>query len=163
MANFGKHEAYGFSFAMPQHQRTLLSIVDAVLTAVPTNERETIAKRWSAGSDILLTDQKLQLTQREERWLKDHPVVKVIVNETFAPLTFFDAEGNFRGITADLLELIRLRTGLRFEIHRGRDLSAMIEQVDAGKVDMIGAIVPSAEREAQLNFSRPYLKTPMCC
>ncbi|NGF30331.1 transporter substrate-binding domain-containing protein, partial [Klebsiella pneumoniae] len=51
-----------------------------------------------------------------------------------------------------------LRTGLRFEIHRGRDLSAMIEQVDAGKVDMIGAIVPSAEREAQLNFSRPYLE-----
>lgn len=85
MANFGKHEAYGFSFAMPQQQRTLLSIVDAVMTAVPTAERDAIAKRWSAGSDILLTDEKLQLTQREERWLKDHPVVKVAVNETFAP------------------------------------------------------------------------------
>jgi len=158
MANFGKHEAYGFSFAMPQHQRTLLSIVDAVLATVPMNEREMIAKRWSAGSDILLSDQKLQLTQREERWLKDHPVVKVVVNETFAPLTFFDADGNFRGITADLLELVRLRTGLRFEIRRERDVNEMIEQVDAGKADIIGAIVPSAEREAQLNFSRPYLE-----
>jgi len=158
MANFGKHEAYGFSFAMPQHQRTLLSIVDAVLAIVPMNEREMIAKRWSAGSDILLSDQKLQLTQREERWLKDHPVVKVVVNETFAPLTFFDADGNFRGITADLLELVRLRTGLRFEIRRERDVNEMIEQVDAGKADIIGAIVPSAEREAQLNFSRPYLE-----
>ncbi|MGK9414718.1 transporter substrate-binding domain-containing protein [Pseudomonas cedrina] len=158
MANFGKHEAYGFSFAMPQDQRTLLSIVDAVLTAVPAAEREAIAKRWSTGSDILLTAEKLQLTQREERWLKDHPVVKVIVNETFAPLTFFDADGNFRGITADLLELIRLRTGLRFEMQRGRDVNAMIEQVDAGNIDIIGAIVPSAEREAQLNFSRPYLE-----
>ncbi|MDO9347271.1 transporter substrate-binding domain-containing protein [Pseudomonas pergaminensis] len=158
MANFGKHEAYGFSFAIPQHQGMLVSIVDAVLTAVPTNERETITKRWSAGSDILLTDQKLQLTQREERWLKDHPVVKVIVNEAFAPLTFFDADGNFRGITADLLELIRLRTGLRFEIQHGRDVNAMIQQVDDGKADIIGAIVPSAERETQLNFSRPYLE-----
>ena len=158
MANFGKHEAYGFSFAMPQHQGMLLSIVDAVLSAVPTNERETITKRWSAGSDILLTDQKLQLTQREERWLNEHPVVKVIVNETFAPLTFFDADGNFRGITADLLELVRLRTGLRFEIQRGRDVNAMIQQVDDGKTDIIGAIVPSAERETQLNFSRPYLE-----
>jgi two-component system sensor histidine kinase EvgS len=113
MANFGKHEAYGFSFAMLRYQTTLAGIVDAVLTAVPTNERETIAKRWSAGSDILLTDKKLQLSPREERWLKDHPVVKVIVNETFAPLTFFDTDGNFRGITADLLELVRLRTGCR--------------------------------------------------
>lgn len=158
MANFGKHEAYGFSFAMLQHQTTLVSIVDEVLAAVPMNERETIAKRWSAGSDILLTDHKLQLTQREERWLREHPVVKVLVNETFAPLTFFDADGNFRGITADLLELVRLRTGLRFEIQRERVVQKMIEQIEAGKADIIGAIVPSMEREAQLNFSRPYLE-----
>ncbi len=158
MANFSKHEAYGFSFAVPQHQRTLLSIVNAVLMAVPINEREAIAKRWSAGSDILLTDHKLQLTLREERWLKDNPVVRVIVNEAYAPLTFFDAEGNFRGITADLLELIRLRTGLRFDIQRGRDVDAMINQIEAGKADIIGAIVPSTERETQLNFSRPYLE-----
>ena len=158
MANFGKHEAYGFSFAMPQHQHTLLSIVDAVLGAVPISERETIAKRWSAGSDILLTDQKLQLTLREERWLRENPVVKVVVNETFAPLTFFDTDGNFRGITADLLELIRLRTGLSFEIQRGRDVNAIIKQVEVGKADIIGAITPSVEREAQLSFSRPYLE-----
>ncbi len=158
MANFGKHEAYGFSFALRQDQRTLLSIVDSVLAAIPINERDSIAKRWSAGSDILLTDKKLQLTQREERWLKDHPVLTVVVNETFAPLTFFDAEGNFRGITADLLELIRLRTGLRFKILRSREVNAMIEQVTTGKADIIGAIVPSVEREASLSFSRPYLE-----
>ncbi|MFT0477357.1 transporter substrate-binding domain-containing protein [Pseudomonas antarctica] len=158
MANFGKHEAFGFSFALRQDEQTLLSIVDAVLAAVPMNERDSIAKRWSAGSDILLTDKKLQLSQREERWLTDHPVVKVVVNETLAPLTFFDAEGNFRGITADLLELIRLRTGLRFEIQRNREVNAMIEQLVTGKADIIGAIVPSAERETQLSFSRPYLE-----
>ncbi|PRA27233.1 transporter substrate-binding domain-containing protein [Pseudomonas poae] len=159
MANFGKHEAYGFSFALLHDQHMLLSIVDTVLAAVPTTERENIAKRWSAGSDILLTDQKLQLTQREERWLKDHPVVKVVVTETFAPLTFFDADGNFRGITAELLELIRLRTGLRFDVQRERDVNAMINQVETGKADMIGAIVPSMERESRLNFSRPYLES----
>ncbi|PKH19468.1 transporter substrate-binding domain-containing protein [Pseudomonas fluorescens] len=158
MANFGKHEAYGFSFALRNDNLILLSIVDTVLAAVPINERDGIAKRWSAGSDILLTDKKLQLTAREERWLKANPVVKVIVNETFAPLTFFDAEGNFRGITADLLELIRLRTGLRFAVQRGREVDAMIEQVATQKVDMIGAIVPSNQREAQLSFSRPYLE-----
>lgn len=158
MANFGKHEAYGFSFALRQDQQMLLGIVNSVLATVPGNERDSIAKRWSAGSDILLTDQKLQLNDREERWLREHPVVKVAVNETFAPMTFFDADGNFRGITADLLELIRLRTGMRFEIVRLRGISTMIEQLETGKSDMIGAIAPSAEREAQLNFSRPYLE-----
>ena len=158
MANFGKHEAYGFSFAVHRDQQTLLDIVDTVLAGVGTYERENIAKRWSAGSDILLTDHKLQLSQREERWIKDHPVVKVVINETFAPLTFADSDGQLRGMTADLLELIRLRTGLRLEFQNTRNVNQMIEQVENGNADIIAAISPSREREAKLNFSRPYLQ-----
>ncbi|WP_150651951.1 transporter substrate-binding domain-containing protein [Pseudomonas fluorescens] len=158
MANFGKQEAQGFSFAVRRNNPQLLAIVDSVLKAVPASARDNIAKRWSAGSDLLLTDQKLQLTQREEAWLKQHPVVSVVVNEAFAPLTFFDNDGNFRGISADLLELIRLRTGLRFEIRRSRNDAEMIQQIDRHQADLIAALLPSTEREKTLNFSRPYLE-----
>ncbi|MCS3836987.1 two-component system sensor histidine kinase EvgS [Pseudomonas sp. JAI111] len=158
MANFGKHEAHGFSFAVHKDNPQLLEIINAILKAIPANERENIAKRWSAGSDILLTDQKLQLTHREERWLAQHPVVRVVVNEAYAPLTFFDSDANFRGVTADLLELIRLRTGLRFEIHRSRNDDEMIEQVSSHRADLIAALLPSTQRETELNFSRPYLQ-----
>ncbi|MDI2140476.1 MULTISPECIES: transporter substrate-binding domain-containing protein [unclassified Pseudomonas] len=158
MANFGKHEAHGFSFAVRRDNPHLLGIIDSVLKAVPGSERETIAKRWSAGSDTLLTDQKLQLTHREEQWLKKNPVVSVVVNEAFAPLTFFDTDGNFRGISADLLELIRLRTGLRFEIRRSRSDAEMIKQIENHQADLIAALLPTAQREKTLKFSRPYLE-----
>ncbi|WP_460141159.1 transporter substrate-binding domain-containing protein [Pseudomonas sp. S2_E01] len=158
MANFGKHEAHGFSFAVHRNNLELLGIINTMLTAIPANERQNIAERWSAGSDILLTDQKLQLTDAEEQWLTQHPVVRVVVNEAFAPLTFFDRDGNFRGVTADLLELIRLRTGLRFDILRSRNDDEMIEQVRHHKAEMIAALLPSTERETQLNFTRPYLQ-----
>jgi two-component system sensor histidine kinase EvgS len=158
MANFGKQEAQGFSFAVRRNNPQLLGVIDSVLKAVPASERENIAKRWSAGSDLLLTDQKLQLTQREESWLKQHPVVSVVVNEAFAPLTFFDNDGNFRGISADLLELIRLRTGLRFEVRRSRNDAEMIQQIDRHQADLIAALLPTDEREKALNFSRPYLE-----
>jgi two-component system sensor histidine kinase EvgS len=158
MANFGKQEAQGFSFAVRRSNPQLLAIVDTVLDAIPGSQRDEIGKRWSAGSDLLLTDRKLQLTHREESWLKQHPVVSVVVNEAFAPLTFFDSAGNFRGISADLLELIRLRTGLRFEIQRSRNDAEMIKQIDNHKADLIAALLPSAEREKTLSFSRPYLE-----
>ncbi|MHC8402104.1 transporter substrate-binding domain-containing protein [Pseudomonas sp. MDT1-17] len=158
MANFGKHEAHGFSFAVRRDNPQLLGIINAMLRAIPTSERDNIAKRWSAGSDILLTDQKLQLTDNEERWLAQHPVVRVVVNEAFAPLTFFDSDNNFRGVTADLLELIRLRTGLRFDVHRSRSDGEMIEQIKDNKADVIAALLPSAQRETTLNFTRPYLQ-----
>ena len=158
MANFGKHEAHGFSFAVHKNTPQLLGIINAMLKAIPASQRQNIAERWSAGSDILLTDQKLQLTDPEEQWLARHPVVRVVVNEALAPLSFFDSNGNFRGVTADLLELIRLRTGLRFEIHRSRSDDEMIAQVKDEKVDVIVALLPTAERETTLNFTRPFLQ-----
>lgn len=157
MANFGKHEAQGFSFAVRRDHTPMLGIINATLKAVPDSEQASIAKRWSAGSDILLSDRKLQLTEREEHWLLKHPVVKVVVNETMAPLTFFDANGNFRGITADLLEMIRLRTGLRFEIQRANSLDTMSRMINRHETDIISAISPSPSRESALNFTRPYL------
>lgn len=158
MANFGKHEAHGFSFAVHRHNPELLGIINAMLMAIPASERQNIAERWSAGSDILLTDQKLQLTDPEEQWLAQHPIVRVVVNEALAPLSFFDSNGNFRGVTADLLELIRLRTGLRFDIRRSRNDDEMIEQIKDNKADVIAALLPSAERDTALNFTRPYLQ-----
>lgn len=158
MANFGKHEAHGFSFAVNRNNPELLGIINAMIRAVPSSERENIAKRWSAGSDILLTDQKLQLTDREERWLAHHPIVRVVVNEAFAPLTFFDSNDNFRGVSADLLELIRLRTGLRFDIQRSRNDDEMIKQIKNNQADVIAAMLPSAKRQSQLNFTRPFLE-----
>lgn len=159
MANFGRHEAHGFSFAVSRSNLELLGIINRTLMAIPTSERDNIAKRWSAGSDILLTDQKLQLTDREELWLAQHPVVRVVVNEAFAPLTFFDSDGNFRGVTADLLELIRLRTGLRFDIRRSRNDDEMIEQIKDNQADVIAALLPSHQRQTTLNFTRPFLET----
>ncbi|MGF6591185.1 transporter substrate-binding domain-containing protein [Pseudomonas sp. 2835] len=158
MANFGKHEPVGFSFAVQRSNQTLLELINATLDTVSSSTRETIFKRWSAGSDVLLTDRKLQLSQREERWLSDHPVVRVVVNETAAPLTFFDSAGNFRGIAADLLELIRLRTGLRFEVQRASGISDMIDRLNHDQADVIAAISPSPRRAGTLAISRPYLE-----
>jgi two-component system sensor histidine kinase EvgS len=138
MANFGKHEAHGFSFAVHQNNPELLGIINAACSwPIPASVRENIAKRWSAGSDILLTDHKLALSYSEERWLAQHPVVRVVVNEAFAPLTFFDSAGNFRGVAADLLELIRLRTGvaLRHPAQPQRQRNDQANQGQPGRPD----------------------------
>ena len=158
MANFGKHEAHGFSFAVHKNNPQLLGIINTILTAIPSSERENIAKRWGAGSDILLTDHNLQLTDREKTWLAQHPVVRVVVNEAYAPLSFFDSNGNLRGVTADLLDLIRMRTGLRFDIQGSRNDGEMIKKISDGQADLVTALLPSAQRETSLNFTRPFLQ-----
>lgn len=162
MASFGKHESHGFGFAVRRSDTRLLDVINATLNQVSIAEQAAISKRWSAGSDLYLTDHRIQLTDREQRWLARHPVVRVVVNETSAPFTFFDADGDFRGISADLLELIRLRTGLRLEIQRRQNDSEMIAAVLNDQADMIAALLPSRERQLQLKFSRPYVDSSFC-
>ncbi len=156
LANFGKHEPSGFSFAVTGDNTVLLDIVNGILKAIPVDERIAISKRWGA-SDLMLTDQKLQLTHREERWIEEHPTVRVVINEAYAPLTFFDTNGAFRGITAELLELVRLRTGLRFDVSRAASMTDMMTRLGQGQTDLIAALIPSDEREHQFSFSRPYI------
>lgn len=158
MANFGKHEPVGFGFALRRSDTPLLELVNAVLMGASGAVRKDIFDRWTAGSDKLLSDRKLQLSPGGQRWLEDNPVMRVVVNETAAPLTFFDNNGNFRGIAADLLELIRVRTGLRFEVRRASGIRDMVSQVREGKADVIAAISSGEQYGDLLTISRPYLE-----
>ncbi|MBJ9977237.1 transporter substrate-binding domain-containing protein [Pseudomonas sp. S75] len=160
MANFGKHEATGFSFALRREDHILASLVNATLQSQPGSVANSIFKRWGAGSDVLLTDRRLQLTPREKRWLSEHPSMRVVVTDTSAPLSFFDSNGHFRGITADLLELIRLRTGLKFKIQRASGIGEMIEQVETDQADLIAAVTLGDTDTPELRLSRPYLESP---
>ncbi|WP_455925041.1 transporter substrate-binding domain-containing protein [Pseudomonas putida] len=157
MVNFSRDEPAGFSFALRRDDTALLAQVNRALADLSLEQRQAIFQRWSGASELLLTDRKLALSPREQRWLAAHPGVRVVVDDTFAPLTFFDRYGNLRGISADLLELIRLRTGLQFEIQRASGVGDMLDRVRQGKADLIAAIIPSDEREQTLHFSRPYL------
>lgn len=158
MANFGKLEPTGFSFAIRADNAILLELVNTVLLAVPASMREGILKRWSNASGVLLSDNRLQLSEREERWRGQHPVINLLVDENLGPLTFFDSEGNLRGITADLLDLVAMRTGLQFKAHRASSIEDMTRQLSSGQADLIAAILPSEQREKNLSFTRPYLE-----
>ncbi|MFV3405201.1 transporter substrate-binding domain-containing protein [Pseudomonas sp. NY15463] len=159
MASFGKHEMVGFSFALRDDNPMLLSLINLALEAQGKVSRSDIFKRWSASSGSLLTDLKLQLSPLEERWLREHPKMRVVVNDTAAPLTYFDSNGRLRGIVADLLEVIRLRTGLHFDIQRASGESDMINQLLTERADIIATLPTDTHRNLALRVSRPYLES----
>ncbi|MFZ5937023.1 hybrid sensor histidine kinase/response regulator [Pseudomonas putida] len=160
IASFGQHENFGFSFAMRAEDEQLKELVNATLDRQSGAVRTSILKRWSAGSELLLSDRQLQLTPEEEHWLLSHPVMQVAIDETASPLSYFDGNGHFRGITADLLDLIRLRTGLRFEVQRANGIADMLARLESGRVSMIAALASDGSTDKRLHLSRPYLESP---
>jgi two-component system sensor histidine kinase EvgS len=158
VVNFANFPTRSLSFAVAVDNPTLLEIINIALSDVSTEEQLNILQRWHVGrSASVLSQQIFELTDEEKQWIARHPKVNVAAIDGFAPLTFTDDDGNYRGITIDMLSQIRLRTGLDFEIKSAGSVSEMMQMLRQGDADMIGALTPSPQRQSGLTFSRPYL------
>lgn len=153
-------DANPFGFALRRTDTRLKRIIDKALAAIPLHQRKIIEQRWSAGRAEMAEQSQVRLSANEQRWLDQHPRVRVGVIDDFAPLSFFDADGRLSGLAAPLLNLISQRSGLTFEVVRGRSLDKQIEQLKAGELDVLPVVTPSSEREAELRFTRAYLSNP---
>lgn len=158
IARLADFKASGIGFAASRDQPRLLSLVDRVLEHMPRGNQSALLKRWSGGNSPSLLEPGLTLTPEEGQWLQRHPVVKVVTYGNYAPVSFFDNEGNYHGIAADLLDQIRARTGLRFEIVRTTTVEQMINAVEQGKADLIGAMNRQRLLMHDLDSTRPYME-----
>lgn len=159
LLNFANFDRAGFSFAARDEAGPLLEIINKALDSITPRQRVALQKRWSAGGVFAMSQHRLALTPQEQRWLERNPRLRLGVDPSLTPLTFLDEQGNFRGIAADLLELIEARTGLHFEVRPNLSLSDLETQLHRGEVDALVAMPLSRGREAQMEFTRPYLST----
>ncbi|WP_232290987.1 ATP-binding protein [Pseudomonas chlororaphis] len=144
----------GFAFAVRPDDRRLVSVLNSALGMIRKHYLTDILKRWSGGGASIITS-KVSLSAAEQRWIARHPVVRFVVTNDMAPLSYFDAAGRFSGISADILKEISLRTGLEFEAVRAGyadDHLALIEQGDA---DLTALSPTSLTYEEKLRFTRP--------
>ena len=160
MADFSALEVNPFGFAFVKDNTRLLNIINAALVAVPASQQMEILRRWSAGGSGFLEADRLRLSDSEQRWLQKHPRVRVAVLDKFVPLSFFNEQGQFEGLSAEVLSRISLRTGLKFDVEQGSSLPRQVDETSTGRVDMLAVITPSVERSEKIRFTRPYLSNP---
>jgi len=161
MTDFSRLEANNFSFALLRSNPQLKRVVDQALEAIPSSERIAIVQRWQAGGVSISGHNTIKFSVDEQEWLTQHGRLKVLFNEDYLPFSFVDENGQSRGLTVDVLNKISQRTGLRFETGRGSSVNQMIAQLNSGTFDVVASLTQSPDREKLVNFSRPYLATPL--
>ncbi|MCK4535913.1 MAG: transporter substrate-binding domain-containing protein [Desulfuromonadales bacterium] len=102
----------------------------------------------------------LQLSQMEQDWLKDHPVIRVASDPSWRPLEYQDSNGEFKGVAIDYLRKIENLLGVQFEIVSGYRWAELVERSKARELDMFSCITQTPDREKYLTFTRPYLSFP---
>uniref|UniRef100_UPI0035C70182 ATP-binding protein n=1 Tax=Serratia quinivorans TaxID=137545 RepID=UPI0035C70182 len=150
----------GSRLVLRKDQAMLLSSINRALAAIPDTQHQVILQQWGERADLWRVRKKIAFNGREQKWLAANPIVKVSVNKFYAPFTTVDAKGNFYGVTADVLRLIQLRTGLRFQPVPAGAVDDMLEHIAEDDAAFVGAISESGERGKSMLFSRPYFSSP---
>ena len=154
----GPASTSGFSFAMAPDNQRLQHLLDNALQAVHKEQGTSIRNRW--GDRLLLSMEKTSLTAEEQRWIENNPVVRIGIHRYLPPMSYFDADNNYLGITADLLTMLEAKTGLSFDITALPSFKDLNEAVRNGRVQMVADRARTPERETYLQFTRPYLVGP---
>ncbi|MGB4072742.1 transporter substrate-binding domain-containing protein [Pseudomonas sp.] len=154
-------DAGDINFAISVEQPELLDAINQSLLSIPVAGMLRIASRWGLGEDFVISRQALRLSAEQQAWVSANPLVKVLVAAPNAPLTFYDQDNQLRGLSADLLKQIERSTGLRFEPVRSDGVGTMLDMLGKRQADMIAAFSVADMRASPLQYTRPYLLSPM--
>lgn len=130
-----------WSFAMPGGSGPLQTAVNKALGQLGQAQQLQLMQRWSGGAMFLQPYAfPINFTPAEREWLKQHPVLRIAASHTLAPISFFDDQGEWRGATAELMELIAPRIGVRLEVKKSHSLENTMEMMRYKQVDL--AVTP---------------------
>ena len=158
VADIVSNDETGPHFLFRSEDANLQRMVNAVLKSIPLTQHKAISRQWSSGQDLWQFQSGVVLTAKELKWLQQNREQRVVINPLYAPFTMFDENGQFYGISADILQLIHLRTGLNFKAVETDSVADMFQMVKQHKGDMIAAMSYSEARDKQLMFTRPYVQ-----
>lgn len=100
----------------------------------------------------------IDLNAQEEFYLEAHGAIRYVMPFELPPTVFTDEDGQVKGIAIDLLNLMSIRLGAEFEVVDSDNFSHAIDMVRTGEADVIGPFTPSAEREADFDFTTPFIR-----
>ncbi|HRE69418.1 MAG: PAS domain S-box-containing protein [Candidatus Accumulibacter regalis] len=103
----------------------------------------------------------LELSSAERAWVAEHPVIRMGIDAGYGPYTFVDENGRVQGVAADFMAEIAALLGVRFEFVADLSWMQLMDAVRARQLDAVATVVHLPEREAFLEFSAPYLITPL--
>jgi len=105
---------------------------------------------------------QLTLSPDSREWLKRHgPVRYGLPAAEWPPFDLLPASGGHQGITADYLRLVQQRIGFPLDIVTFPTFNDALAALRERRVDVMGSIASTANRQRFALFTLPYVKSPL--
>ena len=158
--------SYEFPISAIVHKKNslLLKRINSGLQAISLAVYQQMESKWlrnPAAGYYHSIENRVVLTEEEQQWLRDHPVIRIGVDSNYAPYVFVDERGVFQGVAADYAKEISRMLGVRLEMVPELSWSEVLESARNKTLDVIIAVAGLQEREAYLDFTQDYIPTPL--
>ena len=101
----------------------------------------------------------LVLTAEESDWIVSNPEL-VVANELDWPPFDFAEDGEPRGFSIDLINLIADKTGLQLRFVNGYTWAELMEKFKIGEIDILPAFYLNEERKSFIAYTDSYASNP---
>ena len=101
------------------------------------------------------------LSNREQAWLREHPIIRVAQDPGWPPVEFINEQGEFSGISQDYLNLVEQLLGVKFERVKNLTWLAAFTQLKRWEIDMTTSVAVTPQRAEFWAFTKPYLTLPI--
>ncbi|MEW8147553.1 MAG: transporter substrate-binding domain-containing protein, partial [Candidatus Thiodiazotropha endolucinida] len=160
IAAYTNFKTKGMGIAVRNDWPILRDLLDHALASISPGERREINQYWIKLDEAEPIEQ-LDLSPEESNWLSNHPVVRVLMDPSWAPVEFTDAEGRNQGISVDYLKRIEDLLGIELEIATGLSWKDGVQAMRDKRLDMASAVARTREREGFAVFTEPYISMPV--
>ena len=130
------------------------------------NRRDVLLRMGAAGAGLAPAVARVAdapdalFTAEEQSWIAKHPVVLFAPERDFPPFSFVDSQGQHRGLSADVLDLVQDHTGLKFQAAAAGERALNLDRLKRREVDLLTSLRPTPEREQFIAFTSAYVSSP---
>lgn len=97
----------------------------------------------------------ISLTQEEEEWLKEHPIIKASSEPDYAPWDF-NVKGDARGYSVDYMNLLASKLGIKVE-YVTDNWNNLLIKLENKEIDIVHTMFKNNTRK-KIRYSNPYKK-----
>lgn len=150
-----------FVYSIRRDWPPLVEILNQGLAAITKEETAALHRRWfGAAISEREASGPVRLDAPERAWLRQHPVLRVGIDSTWAPVEYVDDDGRPQGISVAYLKRLEDDLEVRFELVPMPSWSTAMHQLGDGKIDLLPAIADLPARRSRLLFTEPYASFP---
>ncbi len=139
-------------FAVRKDWPELVTLIDKALASLTEKEKGVIHQRWVP---VQIETVKIELTEEEQAWLAEHPVIRVHNEKDWPPFNFYHNDQP-AGYSIDYMNLIAKRLGITVEYISGPSWNEFMDMIRNKDLDVMLNIANTEERRENIHFTNGY-------